>query len=207
MGISSWNATPRMIFLASSCILARLWPQRRGGGGRPCRSRASGHRCRGEHRRHRSPRRGCCPWRSRSVLCVEGHPRFMPFLESNTSQIPGVTIAAAVLSDVNGTDKGKVQRARRDSSPSRGRRRGRVCPDTDAGRPLLSSGVLPSSPHQDRYGRIRHAYPARRKRVLTSARPVVFYEWDPYPTPSLARTISATQSLDAAGIRAVLDLR
>jgi hypothetical protein len=33
------------------------------------------------------------------VLCIEGDSRFMPYLNCNTAQISGVTIAEAILSD------------------------------------------------------------------------------------------------------------
>ena len=43
------------------------------------------------------------------VLCVEGDARFMPVLKSNTSQISGVTIAQAVLSDRGSSVRGRFE--------------------------------------------------------------------------------------------------
>src|SRR5262245_14114577 len=41
------------------------------------------------------------------VLCIEGDPQFMPYLETNMSQITGVTAVRAILSDATGESFGK----------------------------------------------------------------------------------------------------
>lgn len=114
------------------------------------------------------------------VLCVEGHPRFMPFLKSNTSQISGVTIAAAVLSDRTAQIKGRFNEHGGTAY---------VVADDAAGslQTQTLDDLLTSYPAFSRPNLIKidtdgfDALILRgAKGVLTSARPVVFYEWDPY---------------------------
>jgi len=114
------------------------------------------------------------------VLCVEGHPRFMPFLESNTSQISGVTIAAAVLSDRTALIKGSFDEHGGTAHLVAGDAGGSV--QTQTLDDLLLSYPAFSRPHLIKIDTDGFDAPILRGAigVLTSARPVVFYEWDPY---------------------------
>ena len=114
------------------------------------------------------------------VLCVEGDPRFMPFLESNTSQISGVTIAAAVLSDRTALIKGRFNEHGGTAHLVADAAGGSV--QTQTLDDLLLSYPAFSRPHLIKIDTDGFDAPILRgaKGVLTSARPVVFYEWDPY---------------------------
>jgi FkbM family methyltransferase len=114
------------------------------------------------------------------VLCVEGNPRFMPFLESNTSQISGVTIASAVLSDRTALIQGRFNE--HGGTAHLVVSNGAESVQTHTLDDLLLSYPAFASPHLIKIDTDGFDAPILRgaKGVLTSARPVVFYEWDPY---------------------------
>jgi FkbM family methyltransferase len=114
------------------------------------------------------------------MLCIEGDPRFMSNLKSNTSQIGGVTIAQAVLSDRSAQVRGTFRE-----------NLGTAHLVVEEGGDLLNTQTLDdllrdypqfSRPHLikvDTDG-FDPAILRGSKEVLASSRPVVFYEWDPY---------------------------
>jgi spore maturation protein CgeB len=113
------------------------------------------------------------------VLCIEGDPRFIPYLKDNTAQINGVTIAEAMLSDRSEQLRGQFVK-----------KNGTAHFVMGEGGDLLQVRNLDD---------ILQAYPdfccpdvikidtdgfetailRGAKGVLTSSRPVVFYEWHP----------------------------
>jgi FkbM family methyltransferase len=114
------------------------------------------------------------------VLCIEGDPRFIPDFNVNASQVTGVTLAQAILSDHNLDARGKFVVTRGTahlvlddvSDPISMR----TLDD------LLKDYPEFSSPHVikvDTDG-FDPAILRGARNVLTSARPVVFYEWDSY---------------------------
>lgn len=114
------------------------------------------------------------------VLCIEGDSHFMSDLKNNTSQITGVTIAQAVLSDQSSTIRGRFVITHGTANFLKDESGDLLqvqslddllrdypefsCPhvikiDTDGFDPAILRGA---------------------KGVLASSRPVVFYEWDPF---------------------------
>ena len=117
------------------------------------------------------------------VLCIDGDPHFIPDLKLNTSQITGVTIAQAILSDRSSETRGRFF-----SHVNHG---GTSTFALDEAGELLQTQTLDdllrgypefSTPHVikiDTDG-FDPAILRGAKGVLASARPVAFYEWDPY---------------------------
>ena len=113
------------------------------------------------------------------VLCIEGDPRFMPYLKLNTAQISGVTIAEAILSDrsarIQGkfiTDKGTAHVVMSGDGASL---EVQSLDDLLKGYPEFSS---PDVIKIDTDG-FEPAILRGTKNVLVSSKPVVFYEWHP----------------------------
>jgi len=114
------------------------------------------------------------------VLCIEGNARFLPDLKRNTSQITEVTIEHVVLSDRNHQFQGSfvgnggiAHIEMREDGDVMG---ARTLDD------LLVSHSLFSHPDVikiDTDG-FEPAILRGATGVLNAARPVVFYEWDPY---------------------------
>lgn len=114
------------------------------------------------------------------VLCIEGDPQFLPFLASNTSQIPGVTIAQAVLSDRNSAIKGRFEAHRGTAhlvlEEAGGALETRTLDD------LLRDYPRFSRPDVIKIDTDGFDAPIMRgaRDVLASSGPVLFYEWDPH---------------------------
>jgi FkbM family methyltransferase len=114
------------------------------------------------------------------ILCIEGDARFLPVLTSNTSQIPGVTIAQAVLSDRGSSIRGRFE--------ERGGTAHLIVEDTGVAFQTQSlDDLLTRYPQFARPDVIKidtdgFDAPIMRgaRGVLGSSHPVVFYEWDPY---------------------------
>jgi FkbM family methyltransferase len=114
------------------------------------------------------------------VLCVEGDPHFMADLKVNASQITGVTLAQAILSDRTFETRGKFVVSH-----------GTAHLELDAAGETIRMVTLDdlakehvefSNPHVikvDTDG-FDPAILRGAKNTLTSSRPVVFYEWHPY---------------------------
>jgi FkbM family methyltransferase len=113
------------------------------------------------------------------VLCIEGDPRFMSDLNCNTTQINGVTIVQAILSDRNAQMRGKFIT-----------KDGTAHVVLDEGSDLLQVQTLddlltaypefscPDVIKIDTDG-FEPAILRGAKNVLASSKPVVFYEWHP----------------------------
>jgi FkbM family methyltransferase len=114
------------------------------------------------------------------VLCVEGDPHFMPDLRVNTSQITGVVLAEAILSDRTFEGRGKfvvTQGTAHLELDANGETIRMVTLDD-----LVKEYVEFSSPHVikvDTDG-FDPAILRGAKNLLISSRPVVFYEWHPH---------------------------
>ena len=114
------------------------------------------------------------------ILCVEGHPPFMPYLKSNTAQLSDVVIAQAVLSDRTAQIRGRFDEHRGTAH----------LVSDDTGTSLATQTLdhllrnYPAFSHPDVIKIDTDGFDAPILRgaaeVLRSARPVVFYEWDPY---------------------------
>jgi FkbM family methyltransferase len=117
------------------------------------------------------------------VLCIEGDPQFMPYLKTNTSQITGVTIAQAILGDRSARVRAKFA-----SSSSHGGT-GHLSFDPDADLiemhqldDLLAEYPDFASPDVIKIDTDGYDAAILRgcARLLKDAKPVAFYEWDPY---------------------------
>jgi FkbM family methyltransferase len=114
------------------------------------------------------------------ILCIEGDPRFIPDLQINTSQITGVTLAQAILSD-------RSVHARGEFVVTGGTARLVLDETSDPIRMKTLDDLLEdfpdfSNPHVikiDTDG-FDPAILRGAKHLLTSARPIVLYEWDSY---------------------------
>jgi FkbM family methyltransferase len=114
------------------------------------------------------------------ILCIEGYAPFMPFLTSNTAQLPDVVVAQAVLSDRTAPMKGRFDEHRGTAH---------LVPD-DSGLSFATEtlddllGKYPAFSHPDVIKIDTDGFdgPILRgaRGVLKAARPIVFYEWDPY---------------------------
>ncbi len=113
------------------------------------------------------------------VLCVEGDPRFMADLQRNTSQIQGVTLAWAILSDRTSQVRGALLRTKGTA---------RLVLDETEGvvQTRTLDELLDSYPEFSRPDMIKidtdgceSAILRGAESVLAAHRPVVFYEWDP----------------------------
>jgi spore maturation protein CgeB len=113
------------------------------------------------------------------VLCIEGDPRFIPYLKSNTAQINGVTIAEAILSDRSEQVRGEFVTKKGTAHVVIGEGGGwlqvRSLDDVLQAYPEFS---CPDVIKIDTDG-FETAILRGAKGVLGSARPVVFYEWHP----------------------------
>jgi FkbM family methyltransferase len=114
------------------------------------------------------------------VLCIEGDRQFLPFLASNTAQIPGVTIAQAVLSDRSSAIKGRFE-AHRGTAHLVLEETGEAF-ETRTLDDLLRDYPRFSRPDVIKIDTDGFDAPIMRgaREVLASSRPVVFYEWDPH---------------------------
>jgi FkbM family methyltransferase len=114
------------------------------------------------------------------VLCIEGDEQFLPFLTSNTSQIPNVTIAQAILSDRNAAIKGRFASHQGTAhlvlEEAGGAFETRTLDD------LLRDYPRFSRPDVIKIDTDGFDAPIMRgaRDVLASSRPVLFYEWDPH---------------------------
>jgi FkbM family methyltransferase len=113
------------------------------------------------------------------VLCVEGDSSFIADLKRNTSQIAGVTIAQAFLSDRTAVIRGKL--VTKDGT-------GHVVLDENGDAlqvqtldDLLASSPQFSSPHVIKIDTDGYDAAILRgaQKVLATVKPVVFYEWHP----------------------------
>jgi FkbM family methyltransferase len=114
------------------------------------------------------------------VLCVDGDPHFIPDLKLNTSQITGVTIAQAILSDRSSKTRGRF--LSHDGTSTFALDEAGELLQTQTLDDLLRDYPEFSIPHVikiDTDG-FEPAILRGAKEVLASARPVAFYEWDPY---------------------------
>jgi len=113
------------------------------------------------------------------VLCIEGDPQFMPYLETNISQITGVTAVRAILSDASGESAGNFVVRHGTAHLELAATGDRILMITLDD--LLKNYAEFSTPDLvkiDTDG-FDAAILRGAKQVLTSARPVVFYEWHP----------------------------